>query len=169
DTGGSGLATCTGTVANGAAIDTASEGVKSFTVAATDGAHNASTKTVHYTVAAPPPPPPSNYTIKGEGRVGNTLKFQIDVKAGSKKPSGEVEIDVKGHSFEGTVTAVSINGSTAILTGTGLDYGRRVSFTLTVTDGANKVKDTLSVSFGSYTGGGTVTEGNIRIRLSGDN
>jgi hypothetical protein len=41
-----------------------------------------------------------------------------------------------------------------------------VNFTLTATDGGNKAKDTLTVTFGTYTGGGAVTEGNIRIRQS---
>ncbi len=51
DNGGSGLATCVGTVANGAAVDTASVGAKVFTVNATDGAGNPASKTVNYTVA----------------------------------------------------------------------------------------------------------------------
>jgi hypothetical protein len=48
--GGSGLASCTGTVANGDAIDTSSVGQKSFTVNATDNAGNPASKTVTYTV-----------------------------------------------------------------------------------------------------------------------
>ena len=47
---GSGLATCNGTVANGAAIDTASLGPKSFTVNASDNKGNLSSKTVNYAV-----------------------------------------------------------------------------------------------------------------------
>ncbi len=47
---GSGVATCTGTVANGVAIDTASVGQKSFTVAASDNAGNTSSKSVTYKV-----------------------------------------------------------------------------------------------------------------------
>jgi hypothetical protein len=168
DTGGSGLATCTGPVANGAAIDTAAAGVKSFTVSATDGAGNPSTKTVHYTVVAQPPPT-AYYTIRGEGKVGNTLWFAIDARTAPRRVSGEVVILVKGHIFWGTVTGGSSNSSTAVLTGTGYDNLRRVSFTVTVTDGGTKVRDTLSVSFGTYTGGGTVTDGDIRIRLSADN
>lgn len=164
DTGGSGLATCVGSVANGAAIDTASAGTKAFTVTATDHAGNTSSKVVHYTVVTPPTT--GSFTVKGEGKIGKDFKFEIDVKTGPKKPSGEVEIDVKGHSFDGTVTAITITGSTAVLTGTGLDNGRRVNFTVTVTDGGNKTKDTLTVTFGTYTGGGAVTEGNIRIRQS---
>jgi DNA/RNA endonuclease G (NUC1) len=49
--GASGVATCTGTVANGAAFDTSSIGTKSFVVTATDAVGNASTTTVSYSVA----------------------------------------------------------------------------------------------------------------------
>ena len=48
--GGSGIATCAGTVANGAAIDTTSIGAKSFEVTATDAAGNTSSTSVSYTV-----------------------------------------------------------------------------------------------------------------------
>jgi hypothetical protein len=51
DTGGSGIASCNGPVAAGAAIDTASVGVKTFTVNAQDVAGNtASASSVSYTV-----------------------------------------------------------------------------------------------------------------------
>ncbi|HEV7639576.1 MAG TPA: Ig-like domain-containing protein, partial [Gaiellaceae bacterium] len=166
DTGGSGLATCAGPVATGAAIDTASAGMKSFTVTATDHAGNTSSKIARYTVVVPPST--GSFTVKGDGKVGKDFKFQIDAKTGTKKPSGEVDIDVKGHSLDGTVTAITITGSTAVLTGTGLDNGKRVTFTVTVTDGGNKGKDTIAVTFGTYTGGGTVTDGQIRIRAAGN-
>ena len=48
--GGSGLDTCEGTVDDGASVDTASIGEKSFTVEATDAAGNPASKTVTYTV-----------------------------------------------------------------------------------------------------------------------
>jgi hypothetical protein len=48
--GGSGVATCAGPVASGAAIDTQSAGTKTFTVHATDGAGNASATSVTYQV-----------------------------------------------------------------------------------------------------------------------
>jgi hypothetical protein len=44
------IASCKGTVASGRAIDTTSDGTKTFTVIATDTSGNAVTKTVHYTV-----------------------------------------------------------------------------------------------------------------------
>jgi sugar lactone lactonase YvrE len=48
---GSGVATCAGTVVSGAAIDTSSAGLKTFSVTATDAAGNATTKSVRYLVA----------------------------------------------------------------------------------------------------------------------
>ena len=48
--GGSGVATCVGTVANGSNINTLSVGTKTFTVNATDNVGNASTLTVTYYV-----------------------------------------------------------------------------------------------------------------------
>jgi hypothetical protein len=56
EAGGSGLATCAGTVANGAAIDTSSVGEKTFTVEATDNAGNPASKSVKYTVVDQAPP-----------------------------------------------------------------------------------------------------------------
>ena len=49
--GGSGVATCEGTVANGAEIDTSRVGSHSFQVRTTDNAGNADSKTVSYSVA----------------------------------------------------------------------------------------------------------------------
>ncbi len=56
DAGGSGLASCVGTVADGAVIDT-SPGAHTFTVTATDGAGNTASKSVHYTVNEDTTPP----------------------------------------------------------------------------------------------------------------
>ena len=50
--GGSGLASCTGTVANGTALDTATAGSKSFTVTGRDVLGNTTVRTVAYTVRA---------------------------------------------------------------------------------------------------------------------
>lgn len=51
DPNGSGIKSCTGTAANGAAIDTSSVGAKTFTVTAVDLDGNVTTKTVNYTVS----------------------------------------------------------------------------------------------------------------------
>ena len=50
EAGGSGVATCVGTVASGQPVDTATLGAKTFSVTATDNAGNTDTKTVGYTV-----------------------------------------------------------------------------------------------------------------------
>ncbi|MFN8496621.1 MAG: choice-of-anchor Q domain-containing protein [Anaerolineae bacterium] len=50
DPGGSGLASCVGTVANGSSISTAVVGAYSFTVTATDTAGNTASRTVRYVV-----------------------------------------------------------------------------------------------------------------------
>ncbi len=49
--GGSGIASCVGSVPHGAAIDTGSPGEKTFTVNATDNAGNPASKSVSYSVA----------------------------------------------------------------------------------------------------------------------
>ena len=54
--GGSGVATCTGTVPSGSAVDTASAGEKTFTVEATDNAGNSASKSVEYSVVDSMPP-----------------------------------------------------------------------------------------------------------------
>jgi hypothetical protein len=46
----SGVATCDGPVADGAAVDTAAPGTHAFTVTSSDAAGNTATKTVHYSV-----------------------------------------------------------------------------------------------------------------------
>jgi hypothetical protein len=53
---GSGLESCVGSVANGAAVDTGSLGDKTFTVNASDGAGNTATRSVTYTVVDATPP-----------------------------------------------------------------------------------------------------------------
>lgn len=50
ESGGSGLASCVGSVANGAAVDTAGLGVKTFMVTSTDNAGNTQARTARYTV-----------------------------------------------------------------------------------------------------------------------
>src|SRR5262249_26114598 len=49
--GGSGIATCTGTVPSGGPLDTTTPGTKAFTVSATDAVANGASRTVTYDVA----------------------------------------------------------------------------------------------------------------------
>ncbi len=55
ESGGSGIATCVGTVPDGQLVPTATLGQQSFTVTATDRAGNTGTRTHHYVVADPRP------------------------------------------------------------------------------------------------------------------
>jgi hypothetical protein len=75
--GGSGIGSCTGPVANGGAISTATAGDRTFTVTAVDAAGNQAQTTVAWTVKAkdpppvdpptdPPPPPPAG-TLDWQG------------------------------------------------------------------------------------------------------
>ena len=57
DEGGSGVASCTGTVPDGDPLDTSTAGAHAFTVIARDGAGHETTVTNSYTVVEPPPPP----------------------------------------------------------------------------------------------------------------
>src|SRR5262249_17333567 len=87
ETGGSGLASCLGTVANGAAVDTATAGSKSFAVSAADVASNTNSMEVTYQVVydfgagsggglAPPPPHPPTVNVVNAGRA-IPLKFGL--------------------------------------------------------------------------------------------
>ena len=80
--GGSGIATCSGAVANGQAIDTAAIGAKSFTVTATDAVGNSATNTVSYQVVypfsgflAPVANPPSINVVKASSAVPVTFSL----------------------------------------------------------------------------------------------
>ena len=82
DTGGSGVAACSGTVASGSAIDTSSVGPKTFTVTVTDNAGNQGSAQVGYTVAyswsgffSPVSLPPTVNSAKAGSAV--PLKFSL--------------------------------------------------------------------------------------------
>jgi hypothetical protein len=166
DTGGSGLARCAGNVAGGAAIDTAKAGPHTFTVDAVDRAGNASSLTIHYTVASSSGKTPV-CSVTGEGRVGSA-SFELEVRGGSSRPSGSLSFSDRAarHSLRSTsISTLTCNGSTAVVTGTGADNGRTVAFTLNVTAGR---AGTLSVGWSGYAAAGTITDGSVRIRLGGN-
>jgi hypothetical protein len=97
---GSGLASCTGTVPNGAAIDTATPGPKTFTVTATDRAGNAATLTRTYTVQAPPPPvvrPQVTFALSFLDDAGRrSTRFKVLAAKGVPKRA-TVRVTCKGH------------------------------------------------------------------------
>jgi hypothetical protein len=73
------LATCVGTVANGAAIDTATAEIKTFTVHASDAAGNSAQQFVSYTVLAPT----QTFTARFRRR---PLRFPTPLRRTSTRP-----------------------------------------------------------------------------------
>jgi hypothetical protein len=106
---GSGLASCTGTVANGGAISTTTVGLKTFTITATDRVGNQTVKSVSYRVVyafagflAPVGSPPTLNTTRGGGAV--PFKFGL---------GGNFGLSI----LSGTPTSAPINCSTHATTG----------------------------------------------------
>ena len=95
--GGSGVASCVGTTAAGAAIDTASTGAKSFSATATDLAGNTATATVAYTVVVPPPSfrIRTLYDTLKENNAGSAIpiKLQVENAAGVNVSSSNVIVE----------------------------------------------------------------------------
>lgn len=104
---GSGVATCTGTVASGAAIDTSTVGTKSFTVTSTDLAGNASSTTVTYAV---------HYGFGGFRQP--LLPPVTTFKSGSTIPVKFTLTNASGGLVTTAVATVSVNGGPALGTAT---------------------------------------------------
>lgn len=88
---GSGLAACTGTIANGSNIDTSSVGAKSFTVNATDNVGNASSPAANYNVTYNILLLFDNTTAKKSGSVF-AIRLQIADVNGSNRSAGEIAV-----------------------------------------------------------------------------
>jgi len=97
EAGGSGLASCVGNVASGAAIDTGSVGANTFTVTAADNVGNSSSVTRHYKV---------NYNFGGFLVPVNNPNMVNTGKAGRTYPVKWQLRDANG-SFIGALSAVS--------------------------------------------------------------
>jgi hypothetical protein len=100
---GSGLASCAGSVADGAAIDTSTPGTFSFTVTGTDQAGNTASATRTYSVARPP----VVVAATPPGRVNVTLAFLYPSAARTTKFT---LLQVKGVPSGSTVTATCKGG-----------------------------------------------------------
>ena len=89
EAGGSGRASCVGSVPNGSRIDTSTVGEHSFTVTATDNAGNTKTLTVHYTV-----PPPTKVSLSVWGKVYVQKLGVVNVTVYSTNTFDATTIDV---------------------------------------------------------------------------
>jgi hypothetical protein len=87
---GDAIASCTGPVASGAAIDTSTPGVHTFSVTATDSYGQQTTATATYTVASPPPvlsqlsQSHKRWRVgskRGRGPVGTAFLFKLNTAA----------------------------------------------------------------------------------------
>ncbi len=98
DTGGSGVATCSGTTASGSAIDTATPGAKTFSVSVADNAGNTTNVQVSYTVGytfvylSPTVGPPSVNNLYPSGLPPwyTTAKWRLANAAGTPVAAGLV-------------------------------------------------------------------------------
>ena len=99
EAGGSGVASCVGTVANGAAVDTSSVGEKTFTVEATDNAGNPTSKSVKYTVVDQAPPSIS-VASPTEGAVYALGQRVLASYACEDQPGGSGVASCSGHRGE---------------------------------------------------------------------
>ncbi len=128
--GGSGLATCTGSAANGGAVDTSSVGEKTFTVEAMDNAGNAASKSVTYTVVDQAPPVIS-LTAPADGAVYELGEHVVAAYSCEDQPGGSgvagcdgtvangAAIDTSSlgeHSFEVTTSDRAGNTASRVVT-----------------------------------------------------
>jgi hypothetical protein len=101
-TDGGQLASCTGTVPNGAPIDTASAGTKSFGLEARDAANHTTTAAVAYTVGY---------------RIGVPLNQTLEVKRGKTLPLAIQLLDAAGANVSAAATTVTVTGLRAVSSG----------------------------------------------------
>jgi hypothetical protein len=103
---GSGVATCSGTVANGGSVDTSTVGVHVFSVTATDHAGNSASKSVSYTVSY-------NVCLLYDATKAN--------KGGSTVPIKLQLCDAAGHNVSAPGIVVHAVGVTRLSDNTSLD------------------------------------------------
>jgi hypothetical protein len=125
ETGGSGLASCTGSVANGSQLNTSTTGRHTYTVNAADKARNTTIKTIAYTVGytfsgffTPIANAPTLNTAKAGARV--SMKFGLGGNAGlnilaAGYPQSQ-QIDCT------TMAPIGVAASTTTPVGTSLQY-----------------------------------------------
>ena len=139
-----GIASCTGPVASGAPIDTATPGAKSFAVIATDAAGNTATVTHTYTVSEAVPP------VTAVADSATTLEDQpVTVAVLANDTGGGAPLAITAVT-QGTNGTVSIVG-TSVQYAPAANFNGGDSFSYTASDGTTSSSATVTV---------TVTPGN---------
>ena len=105
---GSGVASCAGPVANGAALDTTTIASRSFAVAASDAAGNTSAASVDYTVGYGLKP---LFSQTSAFRAGSTVSFQLQLvnASGANLSSPGVVVTARRITRVGTGSALPLN------------------------------------------------------------
>ena len=135
----SGIATCSGPVATGAAIDTATAEAKNFAVTATDAAGNTTTVTHNYTVSESTPP------VDAIDDVATTPEDQpitIAVLANDTGGGGPLSITAVTQGANGAVSIVGVN---AVYT-PNANFNGSDAFTYTASDGTTSDSASVTVT-----------------------
>ena len=151
----SGIASCVGPVATGAAIDTATEDAKSFTVTATDEAGNATTVTHNYTVNTAAQPVEA---VNDTATTPEDQPITIAVLANDTGGDGPLSVTSVTQGANGTV---SIAG-TSVLYAPNAGFNGTDTFTYTASDGT--ASDTAIVTVTVTQNGAPVAEDDLLNR-----
>lgn len=135
DAGGTGLASCVSSVANGATLDTSSLGTKTFVITATDNSGNSANATASYTVTPPPDTTKPTITLNSPLDGDNLLLGTVATASFSCQ-------DESGGSGLSTCSSAVANGSPLNTSTLGTK-----TFTVTATDIAGNTDSTIA----SYT------------------
>jgi hypothetical protein len=163
--GGPGIASCSGTVANGTALDTSTVGAHTFQVTATSRDGESATTTITYTVTTPTPAPtsspaagnsapPSNaFTIKtASGAANGAVKLTLSLPgAGTLKVTeviaGVGRVTVSAHEGHGGLAKLSTALSKKLQAVLRRKHVKRAKLTITFTpSGGNKRTVSRTVS-----------------------
>lgn len=139
--GGPGLISCSGPVANGAAIDTTTAGPHSFTVTATSADTQSATQTVSYTVTAAPKLADLKISIAGPKSVPTGTSFTEKVTVANAGPAAATSV-ITALGVPAGLTITNAGGGAAVhsviyFTAASIPRSGSVSYQVTLKAGAN--------------------------------